>query len=563
MIYRPLRQRDPAEVSGLVSSQLESSGHTDLSLLSLSVGDYACLEDVLTGIGSRWESTHLNISLPSLRTESLTGEMLKRLGKDRAGSFTLAPEAATERMRGFINKGNTDNDLYESVEKVFQNGWGKIKLYFMVGLPGETEEEIEGIVRMANRCLDIGRKYHRRPDVTVSTSTFVPKPHTPLQWSGQIDIERSLEIQRYLKKRLHRPGIYYRWHNAQMSFMEGVFSRGGRELSTAIEYAYKCGARFDGWDECFSFERWLEAFDKSGIDSESYLKEREKGASFAWDHLFVDLKKDFLWREYEKARHGELTKQCSDGPCQGCGVCDFKDIKNVVYKKERLDISERNSAQPLEKFTCKFRVRFSKRGRAVYLGHLELMDAVRRIVRSAGLPVCYTEGYHPRPKISLGRALPVGIESMCEYGDMSFEGEVTPDQVLEKLNGAAPEGIEFLDVFPISDSYPSIDQSISASRYEVSLPGGRAPDNAIEFFKANENLPFIITRKGKEKEIDIKRCVTKLAVVRDYVVGLTIVHGEPAVKVPEAVTAIFGLSEDELCDLNVRKVDVELRCPMN
>ena len=260
-------------------------------------------------------------SFRRFRVESLSDETLSLLGSARHGSFTLAPEAATERMRRVINKGNTDEDLYASVKKVFAAGWHQVKLYFMIGLPGETPEEIEGIVETANRCLNIGKKYHHRAEVTVSTSTFVPKSHTPLQWAAQISIDETIEKQAYLKKSLRRHGLYYRWHNAQMSFLEGVFSRGDRRLSAVIERAHKLGARFDAWDDKFDLAIWKRSFEEAGIDPIQYLKERDKDEKFPWDHLYTELKREFLWREYEKSTTGELTEDCSSGKCVDCGVC--------------------------------------------------------------------------------------------------------------------------------------------------------------------------------------------------------------------------------------------------
>lgn len=579
MVYRPVRQRSPNRVSELCSSQLSGGGHIDLSLLSLSIGDYACLERVLSDIRNEERRAQLNVSLPSLRTESLTQSVLDRLGGGRSGSFTLAPEAATERMRAFINKGNTDRDLFASAEKVFQNGWSKIKLYFMVGLPGETEEEIDGIVAVANRCLDIGRRYHKRPEVTVSTSTFVSKAHTPFQWSAQITTDESLKIQRYLKKRLRRPGLYYRWHKAEMSLLEGVLSRGGRELADVIECAYQRGARFDGWDETFDMNRWSEAFETCGIDTSSYLKSRDRKDAFPWDHLYADLKKDFLWREYERAQRGEFTPSCSDGSCQQCGVCDFGEIKNRIYPEDVKQQAAAGISAPVHKasaagaacgrlarntrgdikskMTSRLRIRFSKTGRAAFLGHMELMDAIRRTMCRAELPVLYTEGFHPRPKIALSRPLSLGIESLCEFADVTLHSDFVFDTVLDRLNEVAPEGIRFTAADAIDDRLPSLDHGIIASRFLVDLGQGIDPNGAIERFNASEAFSVRIMRRGKGRSADLRDVVTELAMEDGSVVGLWISHRGASVKPTEAIGAIFGLNEDEINKLNIKKVDVK------
>lgn len=329
-IYRPVRQRTGKTVTELACVGLNNTGCEEFSFLSLSIGDWQPLENALSSVHERSGEMPVNASLPSLRAESLTQNMIDRLGNARSGSFTIAPEAGTERMRRFINKGNTDEDLYSSVEKIFKSGWHAIKLYFMIGLPSETVSDIDGIIEISNKCLEIGRKYHRRPDVTVSTSTFVSKSHTPFQWARQISIEETLRIQSDLKKRLRRPGLYYKWHNAEMSFLEGVFSRGGSELACVIEQAHQLGARFDGWEEHFNMSYWNNVFNNLEIVAAKYLEARDINFIFPWDGFSVGPSRDFLLRELEKAHALLPTEDCTTGDCTGCGVCDFKGVKNVI-----------------------------------------------------------------------------------------------------------------------------------------------------------------------------------------------------------------------------------------
>lgn len=561
-IYRPVRHRSQATSLRLAVENLEKSGHEDLSFLSLSLGDYPGLEDLLDRMNESWNGGPINTQFPSLRVETLSSEMLGLIGRSRSGSFTFAPEAATERMRLVINKGNTDEELYSSVEKVFENGWHQVKLYFMIGLPGETQEELEAIVKMANRCLDIGKKHHRRAEVTVSTSTFVPKPHTPFQWAGQISIKETLEKQAYLKKRLKRPGLFYRWHDAQMSFLEGVFSRGDRALSKVIEEVYCLGARFDSWDEKFDFMLWQRAFDHCEINAVSYTRPRDQDEEFPWDHLYADLNKKFLWKEFEKSLQGETTPDCSNGKCTGCGVCDV--VPDVIASRTGSEV--RLIGAPVCKAGdghFKYRVKYAKTGTAAFLGHLELANVLRRIFRRAGLPLKYTEGFHPRPKVSFGRALPVGIESECEYCDVELSAPAE-NSYLDKMRNSCPEGIEIRDFEKLPEGSPSIDAGVVASVYKIEFSGidRKLIEDGISRFASLKHFNFERRRREKTANVDLKSYITGLVVTAGGMVGLTLNEREPVVRIQEAAQAVFGLTENELNKLTIRKESVE-KCQTN
>lgn len=330
-IYRPLRQRSPEKVLELADCALKATGHEDLSFLSLSAGDYQALPHVLKTAAERYDKHWVNISLPSLRVETLTPELLSVLKRSLDGGFTLAPEAATERLRAVINKGNTEADLLTTIDRVFSLGWRQLKLYFMIGLPTETDEDVRAIITLANRAMDIGRKYNRGARITVSVSTFISKPHTPFQWAQQISIEETIRRQDILKNGLRRRGIELKWHNPRMSWLEGVMARGDAGLAPLIVEAWKRGARFDAWDEQFKYGVWKDAFETLNLKPETYLKEREIDEQLPWGHLFAELDRNFLRREYDQALKALPTPDCANNKCTHCGVCDFKGVKNVIY----------------------------------------------------------------------------------------------------------------------------------------------------------------------------------------------------------------------------------------
>ncbi|MBN1283448.1 MAG: TIGR03960 family B12-binding radical SAM protein [Proteobacteria bacterium] len=568
--YRPQRQRSGAAAASIACEAIEAGGKEEFSFLSLSIGDWPPLEGALEAV-QRDCALSVDATLPSLRVESLTPRVVASMGSARAGSFTLAPEAATERMRRFVNKGNTDDDLYSSVEKVFAGGFSAVKLYFMIGLPGETEAEIEGIERVARRCLAIGRKHHRRPTVTVSTSTFVPKAHTPLQWEGQISIEETERIQRRLKRTLRGPGLEYRWHSARMSFLEGVFSRGGGELADAIEIAMKKGARFDGWDERLDIALWMDAFAEAGIDPNRYLEARPDDCVFPWEGLGAGPSRDFLERERRRAAALFATEDCAGGACSACGICDPKrglvnritpvtrDSLLVTGGQSQIsgpELPVTSHRSPVTVF--RYRIRFSKIGRAAFLGHLEALDALRRGFRASRLPLTYSQGFHPRARIAAGPAVPVGVESLVEFADVELAVERDAVEIVKSMKGRLPEGMAVLDAVRIDGSHPSIEESTHRTMYEAatsSLPVGW--EAALGLFASDKPLPFSRVRKEISLAVDLREYVDELAVSESGVLRLTLNSRRPALKVSEVLQGVFGIPEDQARRLEVRKVSVD------
>jgi len=573
-IYRPIRHRSHTKALHLAIENLQNSGQEELSFLSLSLNDYPCLENFLKSFNAYWKGNPINVQFPSLRVEGLSDEMLQFIGRARCGSFTFAPEAATERMRRAINKGGTNEDLYSSVEKVFKNGWHQVKLYFIIGLPGETQKELDGIVEVANHCLDIGKKYHKRAEVTISTSTFVPKPHTPFQWARQISIEETIDKQVYLKKCLKRFGLFYRWHDAHMSFLEGVFSRGDRALSSVIEEAYRRGARFDAWDEQFNFSKWEEAFKKCGISPFSYIRARALNERFPWDHLYANLNRRFLLSEFKKSQKSEMTESCIKGKCNGCAVCDsglivssalkcetngseqskqfLRQKGNALHSDNKAIVKEKN------RLIYRYRIKYSKTGTAAYLGHLELIDVLKRIFRCARLPLSYSEGFHPRPIISFGRALPVGIESECEYCDIKLDLPIE-NYMINEMKKACPEGIEILDVRKLPEKEPSL--KIESSVYRISH---ELIDNTFLLEKAaafNFEKIFLFERHRRNEsiEIDLKKYIPKLIVDDCGMIEITLNEQEPLIRISEVLEAIFDIDAKELKNCRIKKIEAKIK----
>ncbi len=331
MLYRPVRERSLEKLLDLADKLQEATGYEEISLSSLSSGDYSCLPELIRQLMRNMKDKRVSISLPSLRIDSVLKESLEETQQVRKTSLTFAPEAGTQRMRDVINKGVTEEDLLEKVRDAFEGGWNSVKLYFMDGLPTETEEDLTGIADLARKVIGEyfavpKEKRARGLRVTVSVSIFVPKPFTPFQWAPQNTIETVFAKTEHLKKVLNIKGVTFNWHEPYVSFLEACFARGDRRIGQVLRRAYEKGCILDGWNETFRFDLWMEAFRECGLDPAFYAnREREKEEILPWDHIDSGISKEFLWRENEKSRRAETTKDCRKG-CNGCGLQRWKGV---------------------------------------------------------------------------------------------------------------------------------------------------------------------------------------------------------------------------------------------
>lgn len=332
MLYRPIRPRDIAFLKQTAREMLESTGHEEISLSSLSSSDYNDLQELVYFLIEEFRDKGVNISLPSLRIDAFALDVMSKVQDVRKSSLTFAPEAGSQRLRNVINKGLTEEVILKGAMDAFQSGWNRVKLYFMLGLPTETEEDIEGIAVLSDK---IAREYYTIPkdqrngkvSIVSSTSFFVPKPFTPFQWTRMCTSEEFLEKQRFLngkmKEQLNQKSIKYNWHEAELTQLEGVLARGDRKLSRVIYDAYKAGCMFDSWSEYFKYDVWMEMFKKNKIDPLFYtVREREEDELFPWDFIDIGVSKKFLWREYQQAKREVVTPNCRQ-KCAGCGAMKF------------------------------------------------------------------------------------------------------------------------------------------------------------------------------------------------------------------------------------------------
>ena len=333
MLYRPTRERDVETLKQYAYHMLKNTGHEEISLSSLSTSDYSELKELVTFLIDNFKNKGINISLPSLRIDAFSLDVMSQVQDIRKSSLTFAPEAGSQRMRNVINKGLTEEDIISGAGQAFEGGWNKVKLYFMLGLPTETEEDMEAIAVLADK---VARRYYEIPkdqrngkcQITASSSFFIPKPFTPFQWAPMLNhedyIERAAIVKHAFLNQLNKKSLRYNWHDAEVSVLEGVFARGDRKIASVIEEAYRMGCIYDSWSEQFDNDKWMRAFDNTGIDIGFYnLRERGEDEVFPWDFIDIGVTKKFLRREWDRAMKGEVTPNCRM-QCSGCGVAKWK-----------------------------------------------------------------------------------------------------------------------------------------------------------------------------------------------------------------------------------------------
>lgn len=588
-IERPTRQRSPEKVLQIAEDSLRNTGIDEISLLSLSAGDYATLVPMLKELNARYSGENVSISVPATRTETLTPEIIEQVKKVRMTGFTIAPEAGSERMRRVINKGNKVDDLLTACDNAFSAGYRLIKFYYMCGLPFETDDDVVGIANESYQALQVGWKYGRNIDLNVSVSSFVPKPFTPFQWEPQMTIAETRRKHSLVRKNLKHRSLNFKHHDAEMSFLEGLFARGDRRLSRVIHQAFVNGCRFDEWGEHFDFAKWQKTFSETGVDLDFYLhRKREFTEVFPWDHLFTQMRKDWLWQEYQAAAKEAFVADCSVEKCADfCGVCDFKVVKNKIYVVDEKPLAvkkgnrewygrfgggvgvpliEPESAGAINHAPTpqmKLRVKFIKMGWAALQGHLELMEILKRAILRSKVPVAYSGGFHPQMKLAMGYALPLGIESECEFFDLTILAPVMIPEFLRDLNQALPGGLETVAAEYIDLNTPSIYAQTKWINYQVQWPQGDFYKTLLDL-QQGKDLVFLRQKRGdkrKEKSFSIKehlRLSTQLSEKSDFFEFSLRCDPDGSLKPSELVSALSKVPVAELTGLRIKKVGVDL-----
>jgi radical SAM-linked protein len=538
----------------------------------------------------RFEPERVSISLSSMHASTITPELAREVRRVRKSGFTIAPEAGTQRMRDVINKNLTEEQILTACRLAFEAGWDHIKLYFMIGLPSETDADVDGLVDLAHAIRDVGRRARngRRgrtggKEVTLSASSFVPKAETPFQWLGMDRIENLRRKQDRIAARVRR-GVQFKHHDCGTSFLEAAFSRGDRSLGRVLERAWRAGARFDGWDEHFRGDVWRGAFEAERIDPGLYAyTDFDPRARLPWDVIDSRVNRKWLALELRRAMSAATLSVCGPTDCHGCAPFARDCVTGVVREttdrplKASLPVlatpaapgpglpacapqapplvrADIGGTPPVEdtRPRYRYRARFTKTGRMRFLGHLDLYRLLMRGLRRAGVSLVYSQGFNPKPRLACGPALPVGVSSEAEYVDFETRAPLDVDLGCERINGALPAGVRFLALVEVPRDLPALGEAVRAACYRVRGPHALDLPGAVREF--GRRPPGTVERRredGKVATFELERELLALEAIDGNAMRLTVAMRQSgaSMRADEVVVAVVGQDHAAACDV--------------
>jgi radical SAM family uncharacterized protein/radical SAM-linked protein len=530
MTTRPVRERSIDDVEALMRRTLAATGYDEVSLVSLSTCDHSQVRGLVARTAQVAAEQKVTVSLPSLRLDSFSVDLADMASTTRRTGLTFAPEAASPRLRAVINKWIPDEELIEMATAAFDKGWEHVKTYFMIGLPTERDEDIDAIVDLCQRTVRAGRRKKAGVMVHTGVSTFVPKPFTPFQWAAQIDIGETERRQRILYEQFRNvKGVKFGRHHPEETFLEGLVSRSDRRAADLIEAAWREGARFDAWGEHLNFPAWQRAIAKTGFDTAFALRAREVGERLPWDHLDIHIPKSWFADDWERALRLQHAPDCRQKKCHKCGVIDVERElcahmlrSSIDGRKIEKDWVRPTIAAPKEPESVqRVRFRIGRLGDARFLGHLEFQNVWMRALRRVALPVSYSQGFHPHPRVDFSSALPSGEESLAEFLDVRLSARVDVAAVTEALRRTAPAGFLVLGGQEVPMRAPALMGAVVAWDYEL-VGGGDAELLRSAAWSLLEAPSLLLPRKSKGGPItvDVRAMLRHLRVRDDGVVDL-------------------------------------------
>ena len=634
MITRPVKERSLEQIVEIAREGVANTGYDEISLLSLSSADYTMIAPLVRRMTEEFGPGGVSVSLPSLRINGFDVELVDEIARVRKSGFTFAPEAGTTRLRDVINKPVDQERFFEIIEDVFRRGWRTVKFYFMLGLPTETYEDLDGIIEICEQAARMGRRHHgNKVKVNVTLSPFVPKCNTPFQWEPQCPREELEERYQYVKRHIrHRVGraVDIKTADTGASFIEAALARGDRRMARTIRRVWELGARFDGWGEMFDLGLWLRAFKETGLDPEFYAnRERPEDEILPFDHIDSNIGRRFLWVDQRRARRQLVVEKCDTGRCAGCAVCNDvidhamadqreagglgsgrlnggsatgngrpndgsdprlpvanramepvmttreEDAEEVLAGDERLDQTQGDApaiecgAAPISppRAIQRLRVTYSRAGALQFISHLDFVKVIALIARRAGIPIAYSQGFNPQPRIQFTPPMSLGMRGEREMFDIMTAEWVSPRQLLGSLNAVELDGLGFLEAEEIALRAPSLEAQVEASRFGLRFtnpPGADQRREVVRKLQAfTEQDEFVVEARKKKgtKRVDLRQSIIDLdwtprgGGARPIELRMTITHTPGLfVKPHEALGHILGRPLELAVDVQVRRL---------
>lgn len=521
MLTRPARDVDPDEVVQTIEKGLEQTGYSEFSLLSLSCSDYLSLNTVGARLQNDLAGKGISLSLPSQRVDRFSPELAQIIGGARRPGLTFAPEAGTQRLRDVINKGLTNEELLRGIKTAYLEGWEAVKLYFMIGLPTETDADVVGIAEtvawLQQECRAPGR---RKLDCTLTISNFTPKPHTPFQWHtvSNDEFQRKQDLLRQAFRGIR--GVKVNYTDMRLSALEDVVGRAGREFAPVIERAWRLGAGMDGWFEGIDrvWDAWVQALSEHGLSPDVIGPALD--APLPWDFIDTGIEKQWLRDDYEAALAQVIVPDCSFDSCSHCGICGEDFGHNIVLDPAPVPVIDRSAPLPLT-VAQRIRVRFGKTGELRFLGHLDLVRLWDRALRRANLPIAFTEGFHPLPRVTMASALALGMTSEGEWADFELTTAVDLPTFQSALAPQLPAGVPLLAVQELAPKAPSCAKLLDRATYRITLLTETPADWAAALAEIHQDQTLTVERLHKKSQ------KMRQLPARDWLLSLELVESAP------------------------------------